>query len=97
MTKLPRRKALLCGLQVLSAAIVLLLTTRGAKADDACVDHRPNHFAPRSTIRIRPRSRAVMRRLRIFTMEKAPCGTCMLAKGAVSSKGHCDSWSDRNG
>ena len=98
MNELPRRKALLWGLQVLSAAIVLPLTTRRADADDACVDPSSQSF--RAAVHYSdpaPDPAQSCAFCAFFTMEKAPCGNCALAKGPVSSKGHCDSWSDRNG
>jgi hypothetical protein len=98
MNELPRRKALLWGLQVLSAAIVLPLTDRRAKAAEACVD--PSSQAFRAAVHYTdpaPDPAQSCAGCAFFTMEKAPCGNCALAKGPVSSKGHCDSWSDRNG
>lgn len=97
MNKLPRRKALLWGLQALSAAIALPPTGR-AKADEACVD--PSSQAFRAAVHYMdpaPDPAQSCAGCAFFTMEKAPCGNCALAKGPVSSKGHCDSWSDRNG
>ena len=98
MTELPRRKALIMGLQLLSAATVLPFTFGRARAAGACVE--PASESIRSAVHYvdpAPDPAQSCAQCAFFTAGQGTCGTCMLVKGSVSSKGHCDSWSDKNG
>jgi len=91
--ELPRRKALIRGLQILSAAAVIPLAARRAGAAEACVEPASEslrsalHYADPS-----PNAEQPCMKCGFFTPDKAPCGNCMIMTGPVSEKGHCDSW-----
>ena len=93
-----RRRALLHGLHLLSASTLLPWAAGRARAGEACVN------AASASLRAAleytdpaPDPAQACMNCGFFTMDKAPCGTCMLMKGLVSSTGHCHSWSDKNG
>jgi hypothetical protein len=97
-----RRRAMLQGLQALSVVTLLPWAVGRARAADAraakaCVNE--DSASMRSALEYTdpaPDPAQACRNCGFFTMDKAPCGTCMLMKGPVSSTGHCHSWSDKN-
>jgi High potential iron-sulfur protein len=97
MSELPRRKAILSGLQILSAATLLPWAVGRARAAGACV--KADSVSMRAALEYTdpaPDPAQACINCGFFTMDQAPCGTCMIMKGPVSSTGHCHSWSDKN-
>ncbi len=98
MNELPRRKAVLHGLQIALAATLWPLVSDRAQGGAACVNAASESM--RSALEYTdpaPDSAQACINCGFFTMDKSPCGNCMLVKGPVSSTGHCHSWSDKNG
>jgi hypothetical protein len=92
-----RRRVLRCGIQLVSAAAALPLVVGRVRAAGACVNSASASM--RSALEYTdpaPDPAQACINCGFFTMDKAPCGTCMLMKGPVSSTGHCHSWSDKN-
>jgi hypothetical protein len=97
MNDLTRRRLLLSGVKLLSAAVLLPVTSGRVRAAAVCVE--PASETARAGVHyVEPALNPAQAcaECAFFTMDKAPCGNCMLVKGTVSSKGHCDSWSDKN-
>jgi hypothetical protein len=98
MSEVSRRTALLRAMQALATVWVLPLWRGQAWAAEECVNpatddiRRALEYTNPS-----PDPSKTCSGCGFFTMGKPPCGECLLVKGAVSSHGHCHSWSDRNG
>jgi hypothetical protein len=89
---------MLHGLQLLSAVTLLPWAAGRARAAEACVNEASASMrAALEYTDPAPDPAQACINCGFFTMDKAPCGTCMLMKGPVSSTGHCHSWSDKNG
>lgn len=97
MSVISRRDFLNGGLT--TASLLALASSQGfAAANDKCA--KPESASLRRDLEYTdpaPDPRQSCADCGFFTAGTAPCGTCALVNGPVSSKAHCHSWSDRNG
>ena len=98
MSAFSRRRFLAGGIHSLSViAVAASVTQQSVAATQGCV--KPESEALRRALEYTdpaPDSRQNCSQCGFFTADKAPCGTCALIQGPVSSSAHCHSWSDRN-